>query len=144
MIPNDSASSCGRLICNRPTLPLGTTRGKKKKGDGREKSAWAHRRGTKAPRTWEGRIPERRESGICQLKQFFSLGIWWSKTEQWSTKRQISNLCIIHWYSDLMKVSLMLVKYILPAAMKKTLPIFLSEHFNGILPGLHLELSIFL
>lgn len=38
MIPDDSASSCGRLICNRPTLPLGTTRKKKKKKEMGEKS----------------------------------------------------------------------------------------------------------
>ena len=55
MILNNSAPSCGRLICNSNTPPKNDW----KHEDGEEEAVWGHQSGTKAPRTWEGKIPEK-------------------------------------------------------------------------------------
>lgn len=72
MILDNSASSCGRLICNRPTLLPG------KNGDGRQESVWGHQK-AQSHLGPEGTIFQRErtlrcEPDICHLKQFFSSG----------------------------------------------------------------------
>ena len=75
MILNNSASSCGRLICNRVTFPLSTIEnmkmGKKRLFEGiRVAPRHLGPEGVKFQRSGTHWF----ELGICQLKQFFPAG----------------------------------------------------------------------
>lgn len=120
MILDNSASSCGRLICNRPTLLPG------KNGDGRQESVWGHQK-AQSHLGPEGTIFQRErtlrcEPDICHLKQFFSSGHLMIQDSRIVVKkkenRQSVHYQLIQWFH---KISLIAAKYRLLAVIRKVL-----------------------